>query len=207
LLTLGTACARAREREREKRERAPPEGSNRSRVRLLRRRDQMSTVNLVHSLSSPRSILSLPPICAVREETRVIPGLWRRRDQNPSGKSQPSLHTTGCSRVPRPHCRDGESDADGGEQHQQMSLVPDLAAVAEFFCGDHMHLSIPALFTIGHNPTAVGSVQVARPPLPSPPSLTPNHVVRWNGKDTPCVTLELECVTVGAIASTSTHRS
>jgi len=34
-----------------------------------------------------------------------------------------------------------------------------------------------------------------------------HHVVHWNGKDTPRVELELECVTVGAIVSTGTRRS
>jgi hypothetical protein len=33
-----------------------------------------------------------------------------------------------------PHRGDGEPDADGREQHQQMGLVPDLAAVAELEC-------------------------------------------------------------------------
>ena len=83
---LGAACGG--ERSRRSRGERPEQGTT------APGRDQAnSTVNLVQSPPSPRSIRSSPPICAAREETRLIPRPLQAVGSKPSGRTEPALHT------------------------------------------------------------------------------------------------------------------
>ena len=70
-------------------------------------------------------------------------------------------------------------------------------------CGDHIStFRSPPLFTMGHHPAASATATAVATKL-SAMSACKSGLFHWNGKQTPCVRSELECVTCNCIGEHS----